>query len=311
MPVIDHAAAFDLAGPGAVSFAMDRDRLARVWACRASAVFVPQSFEASPKGDEASSLQIIRVKHPKVAWSMIAQRLHCPVGFAPDQPNIHPSAQFETGVSIAPGVIIGPGAKIGAGTRLGPGCVIGPGVSLGRNCDIGPGASLFCCLVGDRVHIYAGARIGEAGFGAVPYDGRMIDVPQLGRAILQDGVTIGANTCIDRGALGDTVVGEHTKIDNLCQIAHNVVLGRNCVIAAHTGISGSVVVGDGVAFGGKAGLADHIEIGRGAQIAAGAGVTRSVPAGETWAGYPAKPIRQWLRETAVLARLARPDKPKG
>jgi UDP-3-O-[3-hydroxymyristoyl] glucosamine N-acyltransferase len=122
--------------------------------------------------------------------------------------------------------------------------------------------------------------------------------------ILQDGVSIGANSCIDRGAYDDTVIGENTKIDNLVQIAHNVVLGRSCVMAAHTGISGSVKVGDGVMFGGRAGLADHITVGPGARIAAAAGVMRDVPAGETWAGNPAKPVRQWLRESAWLAKQA-------
>jgi UDP-3-O-[3-hydroxymyristoyl] glucosamine N-acyltransferase len=132
----------------------------------------------------------------------------------------------------------------------------------------------------------------------------MVDVPQLGRVILQDGVSVGACSCIDRGAWDDTVVGENTKIDNLVQIAHNVRIGRNCLLAAFTGISGSVVIGDGAMFGGRAGVADHLQVGAGAKIGAAAAVMRDVPAGETWAGQPARPLRNWLREIAWLGRAA-------
>ncbi len=150
----------------------------------------------------------------------------------------------------------------------------------------------------------AGVVIGEAGFGVAVSRSGAVDVPQLGRVIIQDGVSIGAGTCIDRGAWADTVIGENSKIDNLVQIAHNVQLGRNCILAGQVGLSGSVVVGDGVMFGGRAGIADHLTIGAGAQIAAAAGVMHDVPAGERWAGAPAKPLRQFMRESAWLARMA-------
>jgi UDP-3-O-[3-hydroxymyristoyl] glucosamine N-acyltransferase len=165
-------------------------------------------------------------------------------------------------------------------------------------------------LIGDRVQVHAGAVIGEAGFGATAGERGVIDIPQLGRVILQDGVTVGANSCIDRGAHDDTSVGENTKIDNFVHIAHNVTLGRNCVLAAYTGISGSTAVGDGVQFGGKAGVADHLNIGAGAGIGAAASVFKDVPAGEVWTGFPARPLKRWMRETAWLARRAA-DRPKG
>ena len=138
-----------------------------------------------------------------------------------------------------------------------------------------------------------------------------MDIPQLGRAILQDNVTIGANSCVDRGAWDDTVIGENSKLDNLVHVAHNVRMGRNCRLAAYTGISGSVVIGDGAIFGGKAGVADQLTIGEGAAIGASASVFKSVPAGEVWTGFPARPMRRWLREQAVLARLSRGSKGTG
>ncbi len=182
--------------------------------------------------------------------------------------------------------------------------VIGPGVQIGRDCVIGSNVTVGFALIGDRVKLYAGARIGEAGFGATGTAAGAMDIPQLGRVILQDGVTVGANSCIDRGAYDDTVIGENTKIDNLVMVGHNCVIGRNNLMAANTGISGSVTSGDNVIFGGKAGIGDHITIGEGARVAAGAGVLANIPAGETWSGYPARPIRQFLRETIWLAKQA-------
>ena len=203
---------------------------------------------------------------------------------------------------VDPTAVVCAGASVGENSLVGPHAVIGPGVQVGRDCEIGPHASIQCALIGNSVKIYSGCRIGESGFGVMPGPGGAEDAPQYGRVIIQDFVTVGANTCIDRGAFEDTVIGERTKIDNLCQIAHNVIIGRNVVLASFAGISGSVTIGDGAMLGGRAGIADHVKIGAGAQIAASAGVFRDVPDGETWGGTPARPIRQWMREIAWLQK---------
>lgn len=283
----------------AVTFLSDPKRLADLAGLRGGACFLKPDHAA----DAPQGAALLLTNHPQASWAAAARRLHAPRRHDGAQ-HIHPDSELEEGVVLSPGVVIGQGARIGRGTHLGPGVMIGPGVAIGRDCRIGANAVIGFALVGDRVSIHAGAVIGEAGFGAAGGPAGVVDLPQLGRVILQDGVTIGANSCVDRGAFGDTTIGENTKIDNLVHVAHNVRLGRNCVAAAYTGISGSTVVGDGVAFGGKAGVADHLTIGPGAQIGASASVFKDVPAGETWTGFPARPLKRWLRETAWLSRKA-------
>ena len=250
------------AGPDAITFLSDPKHAAALAAARPAACFIePDAAADAPDGCVA-----LLTRAPQAAYAIAAQRLHRPrvaTGGA-----IAPDARVEEGVTLGPGVTVGSGAAIGRGTRIGANAVVGPGVAIGRDCDIGPNVTLGFALLGDRVRILAGAVIGEPGFGATAAHNGIIDIPQLGRVIIQDGVTIGANTCVDRGAFDDTVIGENTKIDNLVQIAHNVRVGRNCVMAAHTGISGSVSIGDGVQFGGRAGVADHVTIGAGARVGA-------------------------------------------
>ncbi len=291
------AAPLDRAGEGDVAFLADRRYVAGLKSTRAAAVFVAPAYaDETPAG-----VARLLTSEPQAAYARAAPRLHALRRHPDDAPAIHPDAQLEPSVRLAPGVVIGPGAAIGAGTEIGAHAVIGPGVQIGRHGRIGAHAVIGCALIGDRVRILAGAVIGEAGFGVAGSKEGALDMPQLGRVILQDGVTVGANSCIDRGAYDDTVVGENTKIDNLVQVAHNVRIGRSCVLAAHTGISGSVTVGDGVAFGGRAGIADHVDIGSGAKIAAASGVMKNVPAGEVWGGSPARSLRKWMRETAWVA----------
>lgn len=297
-------APLDRAGPADIAFLGDKKHLAALRATKAGACFVHEAqLSEVPEGCVPLVTQ-----RPQAAWAMSAGALHQPRFHDIATASVHPDASLEEGVLLAPNVTIAAGAKVGRGTRIAPGAVIGPGVAIGRDCEIGPNATVTFALLGDRVKIYAGVRIGEAGFGATGAATGVIDVPQLGRVILQDGVTIGANSCIDRGAWEDTVIGENTKLDNMVHIAHNVRIGRNCVLAGFTGISGSVTVGDGCAFGGRAGIADHVTIGDGANVAAGGGVFRDIPPGETWGGTPAQPIRNWLRETAMLSRMAKEKK---
>jgi UDP-3-O-[3-hydroxymyristoyl] glucosamine N-acyltransferase len=217
---------------------------------------------------------------------------------------VHPSAILEPGATVEPGAVVGPEARIGRGTTIAAGSVIGYRVHIGRDGYIGPNASLTHALVGNHVTIHAGVAIGQDGFGFAMGKAGHLKVPQIGRVIIQDGVEIGANTTIDRGALRDTVIGEGTKIDNLVQIGHNVVIGRHCIIVAQTGISGSAELGDFVALGGQVGVVGHVKIGAGAQIAASSNVRGDVPPGVRWGGTPAKPVRLWFRELTLLQKLA-------
>ena len=297
---IEGVAPLAQATPSLVSFVSDRKHLDALRATRAGACFVaPQLAEAVPQGCAA-----LLTGEPQAAYAKAAQRLHRARRPEPDGPLVHPTAELEQDVVLGPGVVLGAGVRVGARTQIGAYTVIGPGVCVGREGLLGSNAAIGFALIGDRVRIASGAVIGEAGFGVAGSSTGALDIPQLGRVIIQDGVTIGACTCIDRGAYGDTVIGENTKIDNLVQVAHNCVVGRNCVLAGHVGLSGSVTVGDGAMFGGRAGIADHIDIGAGARVAAAAGVMRDIPAGETWCGAPARPIRTFMKEVAWLSKSA-------
>jgi UDP-3-O-[3-hydroxymyristoyl] glucosamine N-acyltransferase len=192
--------------------------------------------------------------------------------------HVHASARLESGVTLDPGAVIGPRAEIETGTVIAANAVIGPGVRIGRQCSIGSHSSIQHSLIGDRVIIHAGCRLGQDGFGFVLGLGHT-KVPQLGRVIVQDEVEIGAGTTIDRGANRDTVIGDGTKIDNLVQIGHNVTIGRHCLLAAQAGISGSVTLEDFVVLGARVGVNNHVTISEGAQLAATSIVAPDVPAG--------------------------------
>jgi UDP-3-O-[3-hydroxymyristoyl] glucosamine N-acyltransferase len=195
--------------------------------------------------------------------------------------------------------------RIAAGCQIGPHAVIGQGVVMGEGCRIGAQASVSHAILGNRVYVYPGARIGQEGFGFAITPAGFLTVPQLGRVVLQDDVEIGANSTVDRGASHDTVIGAGTRIDNLIQIGHNVRMGRCCVMAAQSGVSGSSILEDFVQIGAQAGLTGHLTIGAKASIGAQAGVMSDVPAGAVVVGSPALPVREFFRNVAVLRRLAR------
>ena len=224
--------------------------------------------------------------------------------------HVDPSARLEAGVVVEAGAVIGPLAEIGSGTVVAATAVIGSHVRIGRDGYVGSGATVQHALIGDRVIIHPGVRIGQDGFGFAMGPQGHQKVPQVGRVVVQDDVEIGANTTIDRGANRDTVIGQGTKIDNQVQIGHNVVVGRHCVIVAHAGVSGSTVLEDYVVLAGKVGLSGHLRIGRGAQVAGGSNVADDIPAGERWVGTPAKPIRQWMGEMRALTMLGRDRRAK-
>jgi UDP-3-O-[3-hydroxymyristoyl] glucosamine N-acyltransferase len=225
------------------------------------------------------------------------------------RPGVHASAVIEAGAiidqsaEIGPLAVIGEGAEIGPGCRIGPGAVIGQGVRLGPDCRIGALASISHALLGARVYVYSGARIGQEGFGFATGPAGFVTVPQLGRVLLEDDVEIGANSTVDRGSSQDTVIGAGSRIDNLVQIGHNVRLGRCCVVVAQAGISGSTVLEDFVVVAAQAGLTGHLKIGAKARIGAQAGVMRDVPAASDVLGSPAMPVREYFRNVAFLRKL--------
>lgn len=218
---------------------------------------------------------------------------------------IHPTAVLEDNVTVDPGVVIGPDAEIGSGTVLCAGAKIGASVKIGRNCAIGSDATVTHSLLGDQVIIHPGVRLGQDGFGFAMGPAGHLKVPQIGRVIIQDDVEIGANSTVDRGAVADTVIGAGTKIDNLVQIAHNVQIGRCCILVSQVGISGSSVLEDFVVIAGKSGVSGHLRIGMGAQIGGASNVKDNVPAGAVWVGTPAQPVKDWMRQFRALKKHGR------
>ena len=296
------------AGPGEVSFLHNKKYLPTLEQTGAGAVIVGTEFASRVPPGVAALVS----EDPHAGWARVAALFH-PVHVA--RPGVHasavvdPAARIDASADIGPLAVIGAGVVIGPGCRIGAGAVIAPGVVMGRDCRVGPLASVTHALLGNRVYIYPGARIGQEGFGFAMTKQGFLTVPQLGRVILEDDVEVGANSTIDRGAALDTIVGAGSRLDNLIQIGHNVRLGRCCVVVAQAGISGSTVLEDFVQIGAQAGLTGHLRIGARARIGAQAGIMSDVEAGADVVGSPAMPVREFFRNVAVLRRLAR--KPVG
>ena len=293
------------AGPGHLTFVDNRRYLAQLPACRASACLIAPPFLA--RLPQPITPLVTKAVYRGFALSL---QLFYPTAMRPlaaragETGLIDPSARIEVGAQIEPGAVVGAEAEIGRGSRIAAGAVVGYRCTVGRDSYVGPNASIMHALIGNRVVIHAGVRIGQDGFGFAMGGGGHLKVPQIGRVIVQDDVEIGANTCIDRGALKDTVIGEGTKIDNLVQIGHNAVIGRHCVIVGQVGIAGSAELGDFVVVGGQGGVAGHIKVGVGARIAGGSHAIDDVPAGARMVGTPARPIREWTKVQLALQRLA-------
>jgi len=222
-----------------------------------------------------------------------------------DDPNVYPTAKLGKNVKVSQGATIGAHAEVGEGTTVASNVHIGRGVVIGRNCTLRNSATVTHAIIGDRVDLGPGVRIGQQGFGFAPNPPGYVAVPQLGRVVIGNDVKIGANTAIDRGAGPDTQIGDHCQIDNLVQIAHNVVLGQGCVLAAQVGISGSTKVGNYVVMAGQVGVAGHLTIADGVTLAGKTGVTRDLTKSGTYGGFPAVPVRDWRIKVATLSRLAR------
>jgi UDP-3-O-[3-hydroxymyristoyl] glucosamine N-acyltransferase len=295
-----------LAGPQDLAFCEGRRNLQALRETRAGAVLVAAADEdAVPAGCVA-----LVVETPQLAYIRAAALFHprpAPV------PGIHPTAAIAPDASIGEGCEIGPFVVIGAGAEIGPGCILHPHAVIGPGCVLGAGsilrshASLLHCMAGAGVVLHEGARVGNEGFGFVTTkQGEHVTVPQVGRVILGDGVEIGANSCVDRGAGGDTVLGPGTRIDNLVQVGHNVKTGRGCVIVAQVGIAGSSELGNYVVIAAQAGITGHITLGDGARVGAQAGVMNHVPAGIDVVGSPAWPARETLKAFAWLRRQVAP-----
>jgi len=290
----------DRAQPGDLTFAENENYFARAEQSAASAIIAPNSFTSVKK-------TIIRVADARIAFARVLPLFFPEPTFAP---GIHPSSVVAKSARIDPSAHIGPQCVVGENACIGARSVlqglnfVGTGCQLGEDVNLFPNVTLYAhSEVGDRVRIHAGTVIGSDGFGYVLDGTSHRKVPQIGNVIIRDDVEIGSNVSVDRGALGPTVIGAGTKIDNLVQIAHNVVIGRHCLIIGQAGISGSTKLGNYVILGGQVGVAGHLKIGNKASVAAQSGVMHSIPDGEKWFGSPAQPDRQTKRQMIAIQHL--------
>ena len=291
----------DSAKPGDLTFAENESYFARADQSAASAVLVAGDFQS------VHGKTLIRVANARVGFAEVLPLFFPEPPFAP---GVHPTAVVAASASVDPGAHIGPQCFVGERAKLGPGVVlqaqayVGDDCVLGENCRLFPGVKLYArTTLGKRVRIHAGTIVGADGFGYVFDAGAHRKVPQVGNVVLHDDVELGANVTIDRAALGATVIGKGTKIDNLVQIAHNVTIGEHCIIVAQVGIAGSTKIGNHVTVAGQVGIAGHLRIGDRVTLVAQSGVMNHIPEGQKWMGSPAQPDRVMKRQLIAVERL--------
>lgn len=301
--LIQDVAPLDAAGADHVSFLDNKKYLDAFAASAAGACIVHPAFaDRAPAG-----MALLLSKSPYRSYALVAQRFYpsprATGGVAPAA-SVDPSAVIDPEARIEAGAVVGAGARIAAGAVVRPNAVIGAGVEVGEDTEVGACASLSHCLIGARVKIYPGVRIGQDGFGFAMDPRGHVKVPQLGRVIVEDDVEIGANATIDRGAGPDTIIGRGCMIDNLVQIGHNVEIGAGSVLVAQSGIAGSTRLGDFVVLAAQSGIAGHLKIGSGVRIGGRSGVMRDVDPGQEVIGSPAVPVRQFWRQYARFSKLS-------
>ncbi len=293
------------AGAGELSFLGNRKYRAQVAATEASVVLLPGDYEGHPKNNQL----YLRVENPSLALGLICGEIEKALWPRP-APGAHFSAVIDSSAAVAPDASVGPFCVIEAGAEIGPGAVLDAQVFIGREARVGAGCRLMprvvlssYCELGERVRLHSGVIIGADGFGYEETPQGLKKIPQVGRVVIGDDVEIGANTTVDRARFSETRIGAGTKIDNLVQIAHNVCVGRCCIIISQTGISGSVTIGDGAVIGGQVGTVGHITIGAGCVIGSQAGVSCDLPPGSRVTGTPARPVMEMRRSDALKMRL--------